>query len=72
MEHNKTTLAEDELHDLALERCECGQFSLSVGPVTIQLEEETVVALARLLHAAVDASVESDDDMTGPIPPDIQ
>jgi hypothetical protein len=72
MEHIKTTLAEDDLHDLALERCECGQFSLSVGPVTIQLEEETVLALARMLNAAVDASQVDEDGMTGPVPPDVQ
>ena len=75
MEHIKTTIAEDELHEIALEQCDCGQFSLSVGPVTIQLEEDTVLALTRMLKGAVDATSDGDDDdegSTGPVPSDVQ
>ena len=47
MEHVQLTLAADDDHELALEKCECGQYSLSIGSVTVHLEEETTRALAR-------------------------
>jgi len=70
VDHIKTTVAVDDAHEIALERCDCGQYSLSVGPVTVQLDEEVVEALARLLHGAVSDQPEDEENM--PVPSDVQ
>lgn len=73
MNHQRTTLVSDDEHDLALERCECGQYALSVGPVTLQLEEVTLEALARLL-AGLEVGFEEIRSLpfSMPLPPDVQ
>ncbi len=68
--HNKTLVAEDEDQDLAVEHCSCGQYALSVGAVTIQVEGETLVALTRMLLGVV-----GDPDaaqINTPFTPDVQ
>lgn len=64
MDHIKTTLASDDEHDLALERCDCGQYALSMGPMTIQLDEDVMLALRRMLLECV-----PDDDAMDPVEP---
>ena len=53
MDHDKRLVAENDLHDLALERCDCGRFALSLGPVTVQLEADALVALTDMLSACL-------------------
>ncbi|MEW5854694.1 MAG: hypothetical protein AB2A00_38315 [Myxococcota bacterium] len=70
MEHNRVCLASDEVQDVALERCECGQYSLSIGAVTIQMEEEQLQALTRMLMETLVSG--QDLDATAPAPGEIQ
>jgi hypothetical protein len=66
------TLAADEMHEVALERCDCGQYSLSVGPVTVQLEEHVVMALQRVLNEALVSEMSDLDGVNMPLPSDVQ
>lgn len=71
MGHQKKTLATDDEQDIVLERCDCSQYSLSIGPVTVQMEEDAVIALTRLLVGAV--GVPQDEvRVNTPLPNDVQ
>jgi hypothetical protein len=72
MEHVQLTLASDEHHDLALEKCDCGQYSLSIGSVTVHMEEETARALARMLADTVLHGERSHGPFTMAMPQDVQ
>lgn len=73
MDHVKTTLAVDDDHEIALERCDCGQYSLSLGPVTVQLDEDVVRALTKLLHETIAKEAPAEDDEENmPVPSDVQ